>query len=76
MMAYMVMMLGLEGSWEGDKSRDYARGMDDLICFVVLVILSVVKVAHAFGNRFCEMFVDEGYCEARLRAEVAFLNGL
>ena len=35
--SYMVLVQGLGGSWEGETSRDSARGMADSICFVVLI---------------------------------------
>ena len=39
MLAYMVLVRGLKGYWEGEESKDSARGMADLICFFVLIFL-------------------------------------
>ena len=74
MMAYMMLVRGLEDSCEGETSRYSSRRMVDSIFFCCLgIFLFVTKVVNACGNGFCEMFVDERDCEAWPRAELAFL---
>ena len=69
MMAHMVLVKGLyiKIFYEGN------HWIDMFCCFDIFLL--VTKMAHACGNKFCDIFVNEGDCEDLPRAAVAFPDG-